>query len=86
MSSLASAAELMVSVRPKPPGGFRDRLKITVLATVLDFGAILICGPAAYACAPISLGVPIVFSILAVALFAVLGHMWFLTFRNWNYR
>jgi hypothetical protein len=86
MSNLASVAEQIFTARPTLPGGFRDRLKITVVATVLDFCAILVFGPTAFACASISLLVPITFMILAVGLFAVLWHMWVLTFKSWNYR
>jgi hypothetical protein len=85
MPNLASVA-LPIFVRRKPPGGFRDRLKITIVATVLDFCAILVFGPTAYACASISLLVPITFMVLAVGLFAVLWHMWVLTLKSWNYR
>jgi len=86
MPNLDSVAELLVFVRPTLPGGFRDRLVVTILATVLDLGAIVIAGPTAFACGAISLLVPVVFSILTVALLAVLGYMWLLTFRSWTLR
>ncbi len=86
MPNLGSVAEWMGAVRNPLPEEFRDRLALTLLATVLDFGVIGMAGPVAFQCASISLGVPVAFSILAVGLFAVLGYMWFLTVKSWPRR
>jgi hypothetical protein len=85
MPNFASVAE-WIAFRPTPPGGFRGRLAATVLATILDFTVIAMVGPAVVQCASISWLVPFVFSILVLALFSVLGHMWLLTLKGWNCR
>lgn len=79
-------AEVVIPAGKTPTKGFRSRIAVSSLATILDVGALVTVGPAAYECAPISSIVPIVFSVFALGAIATLGHMWYLTFQSWNYR
>jgi hypothetical protein len=79
-------AEMMAPAQKTPTKRFRSRIAVSSLATIIDMGALMTAGPAAYECAPISSIVPVVFSILAIGAIATLGHMWYLTFQSWNYR
>jgi hypothetical protein len=84
MTSLSSVAEVMLPVRAPLKGGFRSRLAVSSLATGLDFGVLMVVGPAAYQCAPFSWMVPVAFSIFALGAFVSLGHIWLLTIQSWN--
>jgi hypothetical protein len=84
MPNLGSIAERMV-VRTTLPGGFRDRLAATILATILNFTVIATYAPAAYQCTRSVWFVPVLFSCFAFGMFVVLSHMWVITLQSWKH-